>query len=232
VFERFTERARKVVILAQEEARALKHGHIGTEHLLLGLLCEEEGLAGGVLESFGVALQDVRLQVAHIVGEVDQVIEGQIPFTPRAKKVLELSLRESLAIGNNYIGPEHILLGLVRENQGLAVGILLEYGADEQKVRSRILGMFSDPPRRGQIPIERDWSRVAGPAGTVDDATRALTVGSLLDSVTTAKAAAIESQDFNQAATIGNLERRLTDLLTSIPQAIGLDQSPSSGSQG
>jgi ATP-dependent Clp protease ATP-binding subunit ClpC len=107
VFERFTERARQVVVLAQDEARALKHNYIGTEHILLGLLREEEGLAARVLESLDIAVEEVRAQVARIVGQGDEVTTGQIPFTPRAKKVLELALREALSLGHNYIGTEH-----------------------------------------------------------------------------------------------------------------------------
>ena len=118
MFERFTERARQVVVLAQDEARALKHNYIGTEHILLGLLREEEGLAARVLESLDITVEEVRAQVARIVGQGDEVTTGQIPFTPRAKKVLELALREALSLGHNYIGTEHILLGLVRENEG------------------------------------------------------------------------------------------------------------------
>src|SRR5256714_1356305 len=120
MFERFTERARQVVVLAQEEARILKHNYIGTEHILLGLLREEEGLAARVLESLDITVERVRAQVVRIVGSGEEVTSGQIPFTPRAKKVLELALREALSLGHNYIGTEHILLGLVRENEGLA----------------------------------------------------------------------------------------------------------------
>src|ERR687898_951873 len=117
MFERFTERARQVVVLAQEEARTLKHNYIGTEHILLGLLREEEGLAARVLESLDITVERVRAQVVRIVGSGEEVTSGQIPFTPRAKKVLELALREALSLGHNYIGTEHILLGLVRENE-------------------------------------------------------------------------------------------------------------------
>src|SRR5207245_1311611 len=125
MFERFTERARQVVVLAQEEARTLKHNYIGTEHILLGLLREEEGLAARVLESLDITVERVRAQVVRIVGSGEEVTSGQIPFTPRAKKVLELALREALSLGHNYIGTEHILLGLVRENEGVAARILL-----------------------------------------------------------------------------------------------------------
>src|SRR5712692_7385061 len=117
MFERFTERARQVVVLAQEEARTLKHNYIGTEHILLGLLREEEGLAARVLESLDITVERVRAQVVRIVGSGEEVTSGQIPFTPRAKKVLELALREALSLGHNSAGTEHILLGLVRENE-------------------------------------------------------------------------------------------------------------------
>ncbi len=138
MFERFAERARQVVVLAQDEARALKHNYIGTEHLLLGLLREEEGLAARVLWSLDITVDEVRAQVARIVGQGDEVTAGQIPFTPRAKKVLELSLREAVSLGHNYIGTEHILLGLARENEGVAARILLDFGADAEKIRGAV----------------------------------------------------------------------------------------------
>src|SRR5690242_13559902 len=150
MFERFTERARQVVVLAQEEARTLKHNYIGTEHILLGLLREEEGLAARVLESLDITVEEVRAQVARIVGQGDEVTTGQIPFTPRAKKVLELALREALSLGHNYIGTEHILLGLVRENEGVAARILLDFDADADKIRNEIIRMLSGPGRRQQ----------------------------------------------------------------------------------
>src|ERR671932_461024 len=150
MFERFTERARQVVVLAQEEARTLKHNYIGTEHILLGLLREEEGLAARVLESLDITVEGVRAQVARIVCQGDEVTTGQIPFTPRAKKVLELALREALSLGHNYIGTEHILLGLVRENEGVAARILLDFDADADKIRNEIIRMLSGPGRRQQ----------------------------------------------------------------------------------
>ena len=148
MFERFTERARQVVVLAQDEARALKHNYIGTEHILLGLLREEEGLAARVLDQLDITVEEVRAQVARIVGQGDEVTTGQIPFTPRAKKVLELALREALSLGHNYIGTEHILLGLVRENEGVAARILLDFDADAEKIRNEIIRMLSGPGRR------------------------------------------------------------------------------------
>src|SRR4051812_27783893 len=148
MFERFTERARQVVVLAQDEARTLKHNYIGTEHILLGLLREEEGLAARVLDTLDITVEEVRAQVARIVGQGDEVTTGQIPFTPRAKKVLELALREALSLGHNYIGTEHILLGLVRENEGVAARILLDFDADAEKIRNEIIRMLSGPGRR------------------------------------------------------------------------------------
>src|ERR1700738_2445097 len=150
MFERFTERARQVVVLAQEAARTLKHNYIGTEHILLGLLREEEGLAARVLESLDITVERVRAQVVRIVGSGEEVTSGQIPFTPRAKKVLELALREALSLGHNYIGTEHILLGLVRENEGVAARILLDFDADAEKIRNEIIRMLSGPGRRQQ----------------------------------------------------------------------------------
>jgi ATP-dependent Clp protease ATP-binding subunit ClpC len=146
VFERFTERAKQVVVLAQDEARALRHNYIGTEHILLGLLREEEGLAARVLESLDITVEEVRAQVARIIGPGDEpIVSGQIPFTPRAKKVLELSLREALSLKHNYIGTEHILLGLVRENEGVAARILLDFDADAEKIRNEIMRVLSGP---------------------------------------------------------------------------------------
>ena len=150
MFERFTERARQVVVLAQEEARNLKHNYIGTEHVLLGLLREEEGLAARVLESLDITAEKVRAQVVRIVGSGEEVTSGQIPFTPRAKKVLELALREALSLGHNYIGTEHILLGLVRENEGVAARILLDFDADSEKIRNEVIRMLSGPGGRRQ----------------------------------------------------------------------------------
>ncbi len=139
-----------MVVLAQEEARTLKHNYIGTEHILLGLLREEEGLAARVLESLDITTERVRSQVVRIVGSGEEVTSGQIPFTPRAKKVLELALREALSLGHNYIGTEHILLGLVRENEGVAARILLDFDADSDKIRNEVIRMLSGPGGRRQ----------------------------------------------------------------------------------
>jgi ATP-dependent Clp protease ATP-binding subunit ClpC len=151
VFERFTERARQVVVFAQVEARALKHNYIGTEHLLLGLLRDEQGNAARVLESLGVTVEEARAQVARMVGRGDELTTGQIPFTPRAKKVLTLSLREAISLGHHHIGTEHLLLGLVREHEGVAARVLLGFGADAEKVRNEVIRVWSGssevPPR-------------------------------------------------------------------------------------
>ena len=158
MFERFTERARQVVVLAQDEARTLNHHYIGTEHLLLGLLREEEGIAARVLASLNVTLEEVRTRVAQTVGVGDDpVTTGQIPFTPRAKKVLELALREALSLGHNYIGTEHILLGLVLENNGVAARILLELDADDEKIRNEIIRMLSGQGAIVGRPAGRPW---------------------------------------------------------------------------
>jgi hypothetical protein len=145
MFERFTQRARQAVVLAHEEARTLKHNWIGTEHLLLGLLREDEGLAARVLQRLDIAVESARVQVVRIVGSGDEVSSGQIPLTPRAKKVLELALREALSLGHNYVGTEHVLLGLVRETDGVAARILLDFEADAEKVRNEVLRMLAGP---------------------------------------------------------------------------------------
>jgi ATP-dependent Clp protease ATP-binding subunit ClpC len=143
VFERFTDRARRVVVLAQEEARLLNHNSIGTEHILLGLVREQEGVAAIALQSLGIALDDVRRNVLEIVGEAGAAPTGHIPFTPRAKKVLEMSLREGLQLGHNYIGTEHILLGLIREGEGAAAKVLQHLGADLDRVRQTVIQLLS-----------------------------------------------------------------------------------------
>ena len=143
MFERFTDRARRVVVLAQEEARMLNHNYIGTEHILLGLIHEGEGVAAKALEALGISLEAVRSQVEEIIGQGQQAPSGHIPFTPRAKKVLELSLREALQLGHNYIGTEHILLGLIREGEGVAAQVLVKLGADLNRVRQQVIQLLS-----------------------------------------------------------------------------------------
>jgi ATP-dependent Clp protease ATP-binding subunit ClpA len=143
MFERFTDRARRVVVLAQEEARMLNHNYIGTEHVLLGLIHEGQGVAAKSLEELGIDLGAVRYEVEQIIGQGQTAPIGHIPFTPRAKKVLELSLREALNLGHNYIGTEHILLGLVREGEGVAAQVLTGLGADLNRVRQKVIELLA-----------------------------------------------------------------------------------------
>jgi len=142
MFERFTSRARQVVVLAQDEARRLNHNYIGTEHILLGLIHEGEGVAAKALESLGISLEVVRAQVEEIIGQGQSAPTGHIPFTPRAKKVLQLALREALSLHHNYIGTEHVLLGLVREGEGVAAQILVKLGADLPRVRQQVVQLL------------------------------------------------------------------------------------------
>jgi ATP-dependent Clp protease ATP-binding subunit ClpA len=146
VFERFTDRARRVVVSAQEEARLLHHSYIGTEHLLLGLISEGEGIGAQALIQHGVSLEAARARIREIIGEGSEPTSGHVPFTPRAKKVLELSLREAIGLGHNYIGTEHILLGLVREGEGVAAQVLTDLGLTLTELRPTILGLLSIDP--------------------------------------------------------------------------------------
>jgi hypothetical protein len=143
MFERFTDRARRVVVLAQEEARHLNHNYIGTEHILLGLIHEGDGVAARSLEALDISLEAVRTQVQEIVGHGDEAPTGHIPFTPRAKKVLELSLREAMSLGHNYIGTEHILLGLIREGGGVAAQVLVKEGGSLDRVRQQVIQLLA-----------------------------------------------------------------------------------------
>jgi ATP-dependent Clp protease ATP-binding subunit ClpC len=147
MFERFTERARQVVVLAQDEARAMRHDYIGTEHLLLGLLREEEGLGARVLRGFGIEVDAVRAVVRSRIGEGDAEPAEQIPFTTHAKQTLELSLREALSLGHNHIGTEHVLLGFVRRGEGIGVEILEQLGASPASVHEEVIRMLSGPGR-------------------------------------------------------------------------------------
>jgi ATP-dependent Clp protease ATP-binding subunit ClpA len=158
MFERFTERARQVVVFAQEEARTLGHNYIGTEHLLLGLLREQGGLAARVLESVGVTAERVRAEVVRLVDSDAEMRGGQIPFTPSAKKVLELALREAQGLGCNYIGTEHLLLGLLRGDEDLAARVLRDLGADPQEIRAELLRMLSGPGAGSPEAVGRDRS--------------------------------------------------------------------------
>jgi len=143
MFERFTDRARRVVVLAQEEAKQLNHNYIGTEHILLGLIREGDGIAAKALAELSISIDNVREQVQEIIGQGQTAPTGHIPFTPRAKKVLELSLREALQLGHNYIGTEHILLGLIREGEGVAAQVLVKLGADLTRVRQTVIQLLS-----------------------------------------------------------------------------------------
>ena len=205
MFERFTERARQVVVLAQDEARTLRHNYIGTEHLLLGLL--REGAVARVLERFDVTLEEVQAQVARIIGQGDEVATGQIPFTPRAKKVLELSLREALKEGDNYIGPEHILLGLISEGEGVAARILMDF-APLGNIRLAALDVGEEEEFKPESPplaheVIEEIERVRGE-----------------------KEKALESQDLERAAELRDRELRLLSAARSLQRAWG-DEEPS-----
>jgi ATP-dependent Clp protease ATP-binding subunit ClpC len=165
MFERFTDRARRVVVLAQEEARMLNHNYIGTEHILLGLIHEGEGVAAKALESLGISLDAVREQVQEIIGQGQSAPSGHIPFTPRAKKVLELSLREALQLGHNYIGTEHILLGLIREGEGVAAQVLVKLGADLNRVRQQVIQLLSG--YQGKEPASAGGPQEGTPSGSL-----------------------------------------------------------------
>jgi ATP-dependent Clp protease ATP-binding subunit ClpA len=202
MFERFTDRARRVVVLAQEEARLLNHNYIGTEHILLGLIHEGEGVAAKALESLGISLEAVRAQVEEIIGQGQSAPTGHIPFTPRAKKVLELSLREALQLGHNYIGTEHILLGLIREGEGVAAQVLVKLGADLSRVRQQVVQVLG-----GYAGGEDVGARMRLVRMTVPDDLRE--AEEQLAQVRREKEAAIWAQDFEQAATLRDQEKQL-----------------------
>ena len=221
MFERFTDRARRVVVLAQEEARMLNHNYIGTEHILLGLIHEGEGVAAKALESLGISLEAVRQQVEEIIGQGQQAPSGHIPFTPRAKKVLELSLREALQLGHNYIGTEHILLGLIREGDGVAAQVLVKLGADLNRARQQVvqllhgyqgedvtgegLPLSDDPPSRVDSLDRRlaAIERWVGLRPDLDDLDQEIA------RVRRDKEAAIDRQDFESSAALRDQEKQL-----------------------
>jgi ATP-dependent Clp protease ATP-binding subunit ClpC len=230
MFERFTDRARRVVVLAQEEARLLNHGYIGTEHLLLGLIHEGDGVAARALESLGISLTTVRQQVEAIIGRGQQAPPGHIPFTARAKKVLELSLREAGQLGHDYIGTEHILLGLVREGEGVAAQVLVRLGADLNRVRQQVIQLLHGGQAAKGTIGEGAPAGSRGGAWLADDAVAliesadrrlaaierwvGLTPG--LDDldeeiarVRGEKESAIDTQDFNAAAALRDKEKQL-----------------------
>ena len=226
MFERFTDRARGVVVLAEEEARMLNHNWIGTEHILLGLIREGEGVAAKALESLGISLQAARQQVEQIIGQGQQAPEGHIPFTPRAKRVLELSLRESLQLGHNYIGTEHILLGLIREGEGVAAQVLVKLGADLNRVRQQVLQLLHGRSAEEPVPArsaERELRLLPAVKTRLEALEQRLTaieqrVGTGPDlsdldeqiaQVSPEKESAADAQDYEQAASLRNREKEL-----------------------
>jgi ATP-dependent Clp protease ATP-binding subunit ClpA len=207
MLERFTDRARRVVVLAQEEARLLNHNYVGTEHLLLGLAHEGQGVAAKALESLGIRLEAVRAQVEEIIGQGQWAPSGHIPFTPRAKKVLELSLRESKQVGHDYIGTEHILLGLIREGEGVAAQVLVKLGGDLSRVRQQVIQVLSASAAGGKEAGARTrWVRMTVP----DDLREA---EEQLAQVRRQKEAAIDAEEFDRAATLRDQERQLLERL-------------------
>jgi ATP-dependent Clp protease ATP-binding subunit ClpC len=233
MFERFTDRARSVVVLAQEEARLLNHNYIGTEHLLLGLIRESEGIAAKALTLLGVELDTVRERVEEIIGQGTQQPSGHIPFTPRAKKVLELSLREALQLDHNYIGTEHILLGLIREGEGVAAQVLVQLGTDLSRVRQQVIQLVrgagggavdvAAASSLARLTGRRERSLIAGFRTRVTAIESRLTaverrVGTgpevselddLIEQVTSERQAAAEAQDYERAAALRDRERTL-----------------------
>jgi prophage maintenance system killer protein len=195
MFRRFTDRARRVVVLAQEEARLLRHNYVGTEHLLLGLLHEGEGVAAKVLVSQGISWHDVRSQVEEMIGPGRDPVTGHIPFTPRAKKVLELSLREALALGHHYIGTEHLLLALLHEGQGVAAQVLTRLGTGHAQVRERVLGLLTGEGEQTDIQAQL--------AADLVDAAEQLT------QLRQDKEAAFDAGDLETAAALRDQEKKL-----------------------
>jgi hypothetical protein len=226
MFKRFTDRARRVVVLAQEEARMLNHNYIGTEHILLALLHEGEGVAAKALESLGISLEAVRTQVEEIIGQGQQIPSGHVPFTPRAKKVMELSLREALQLGHDYIGTEHILLGLIREGDGVAAQVLIRLGAHRDRVRQQVIQLLhgyqgkeprlaSRPPEEGapwpeaqaRLDAVEDWlAAVEQRVGTGPDTSD---LDEQIDRVRRERLAAANAQEDEQAAALRNREKEL-----------------------
>jgi ATP-dependent Clp protease ATP-binding subunit ClpA len=202
MFERFTDRARRVVVLAQEEARLLNHDYVGTEHLLLGMIAEGQGVAAKALESLGIRLEAVRAQVEEVIGQGQQAPSGHIPFTPRAKKVLELSLREAQQLGHDYVGTEHLLLGLVREGEGVAAQVLVKLGADLPRVRRQVVQLLS-----GSAGGPEAAAGMRPVAMTVPEELRE--AGEQLAEVRRQKEAAIQAQDFDRAAALRDAEEEL-----------------------
>ena len=214
MFQRFTDRARQVVVLAQTEARRLDHNYIGTEHILLGLIREGEGVAAEALKSLRISLDPVRQQVEEIIGRGQETLQGHIPFTPRAKKVLELSLRESLQLGHNYIGTEHILLGLIREGDGVAAQVLVRLGADLNRVRQQIIQMLNkhpaEEPRPGaRVRLEMIEQRLTAIEQRVGIGPDTSDLDEQIDAARTEKEAAVDAQDFDRGASLRDQEKQL-----------------------
>ena len=226
MFERFTDRARKVVVLAQEEARMLNHNYVGTEHLLLGLIHESEGVAAKALQALGISLEAVRAEVESIIGRGQQAPSGHIAFTPRAKTVLELTLREARQLGHHYIGTEHILLGLIREGEGVAAQVLVKLSADLNRVRQQVIQLLhgyqgNQPPaapgglRRGRVPsdvlarVDAIESHLSAIEQRVGNGPGTGHLDEQIGQVRRDKESAIDSQDFEQAASLRNRERQL-----------------------
>jgi ATP-dependent Clp protease ATP-binding subunit ClpA len=207
MFERFTDRARRVVVLAQEEARLLNHNYVGTEHLLLGLIHEGQGVAAKALESLGIRLEAVRAQVEEIIGQGQGAPTGHVPFTPRAKKVLELSLRESKQLGHDYIGTEHILLGLIREGEGVAAQVLVRLGADLSRTRGQVIGLLSGSTGGVEAGARTRLVRMTIPADL-------FLLEEQLAQVRRQKEAAIDAEDFDRAAALRDQEQQLLTRLT------------------
>jgi Clp amino terminal domain, pathogenicity island component/UvrB/uvrC motif len=214
MFQRFTDRARRVMVLAQEEASRLDHNWIGTEHILLGLIHEGEGVAANALKSLGISLDPVRQQVEEIIGRGQETPQGHIPFTPRAKKVLELSLRESKKLGHNYIGTEHILLGLIREGDGVAAQVLVRLGADLNRVRQQVIQLLHGRPAEEPGPgaevglwtIEQRLTAIERRVGIGPDTSD---LDEQIEAARTEKQAAIDAQDFEQAVALRHRETQL-----------------------
>jgi ATP-dependent Clp protease ATP-binding subunit ClpA len=202
VFERFTDRARRAIVLAQEEARLLNHDYVGTEHLLLGLAHEGQGVAARALESLGISLEAVRAQVEAVLGRGERAPSGHLPFTPRAKKVLELTLREALELGHDYIGTEHILLGLIREGEGVAAQVLVQLGADLRRARRQVVQLLSGHAGSVEAGARTRLVRMSVPDDLRDAEEQ-------LAGVRREKQAAIDAEEFDQAAALRDQERQL-----------------------
>ena len=212
MFRRFTDRARRAVHLAREEALLLRHDHVGTEHLLLGLLYEGEGVAAHVLESLGISREDVRGQVDEIIGHGQSPPRGDIPFTPAARRALRLALQESLQLGHRYIGTEHVLLGLLREAEGVAAQVLNRLGADHARVRDRTLDLLAG--RRGPAGPQAEPAGPAAPAAPVSPAGPAVPAGlarvtEQLAQLQRQRQAALDAGDLDTAAALRDRERQL-----------------------